>query len=189
MSREGNIGKAVFVDDKTYNVMDVRDGGMGRVWLLQQAFDDSCDPIFSKKIAVKTFDYFDDQASVERELNIWISLSHKSILPLRKLCRLNYRLAALMPMRDGSLNDFLQEMGALGSKDTLRLLLPVAEALNYSWVTHGVLHLDLKPSNILFDGSSSPRVEVADWGIARLAIERNNGAAKDALIYSPFPAS
>lgn len=178
MPRDGHVGKSVFVDDKTYNVVATRDGGMGRVWLLQQAFDEPYDPIFSRKIAVKTFEVFNDDASVERELNIWISLRHASILPLRKLCRLNYRLAALMPMRDGNLDDILEDRGAVGSKDTLRMLLPVVEALEYSWTRHRVLHLDLKPSNILFAGLSNPRIEVADWGIARLAMERNHGAAK-----------
>jgi hypothetical protein len=41
--------------------------------------------------------------------------------------RLNYRIAAIMPMQWGSLDDLLEERGALGERETARLLLAVAE--------------------------------------------------------------
>jgi hypothetical protein len=31
------VKKQVYLDDKTYNVVDVKRGGMGRVWLLENA--------------------------------------------------------------------------------------------------------------------------------------------------------
>ncbi len=74
--------KRVLVDDRTYNVMSVRNGGMGRVWLLEQAFEEPLDPIYKRRIAVKTFDFASDQHAIERELNVWISLQHEFILPL-----------------------------------------------------------------------------------------------------------
>lgn len=57
----------VLVDDKTYNVTSVRNGGMGRVWLLEQAFEEPLDPIYKRRIAVKTFDFVSDDRAVERE--------------------------------------------------------------------------------------------------------------------------
>ena len=81
--------KRVLVDDKTYSVMSVRNGGMGRVWLLEQTFDDSFDPIYRRRIAVKTFDFMKDEPAIEHELNIWISLDHRSVAPLKKIGRLS----------------------------------------------------------------------------------------------------
>jgi hypothetical protein len=57
---------------------------MGRVWLLDRAFDEGYNAIYGQRIAVKTFDLMENEAAITKELNIWISLSHRSILPLRK---------------------------------------------------------------------------------------------------------
>lgn len=104
--------KQVLVDARTYSVMSVRNGGMGRVWLLEQTFDYPFNPIYKKRIAVKTFDFIKDEKAIEHELNIWVSLDHRSVLPLKKIGRLNYRLAAIMPLLEGSLDDLLATRGA-----------------------------------------------------------------------------
>lgn len=56
MTQSGQAEKAVLIDDRTYNVLSVKQGGMGRVWMLAQAFDEPFDPIYRRRIAVKTFD-------------------------------------------------------------------------------------------------------------------------------------
>lgn len=57
----------VLVDARTYSVMSVLNGGMGRVWLLEQTFDYSFDPIYRKRIAVKTFDFIKDEQAIEHK--------------------------------------------------------------------------------------------------------------------------
>jgi len=161
----------VLVDDKTYSVMSVRNGGMGRVWLLEQAFDNSFDPIYRRRIAVKTFDFMKDERAIEHELNIWISLDHSSVLPLKKIGRLNYRLAAIMPLLDGSLDDIIEARGSLNEQDVAKIISDIADGLQYAWSAFKILHLDLKPSNVLVENGSQIRVKVADWGISRLAAE------------------
>lgn len=163
--------KQVLVDDKTYNVMSVHNGGMGRVWLLEQAFDESFDPIYRRRIAVKTFDFMKDERAIEHELNIWISLNHSSILPLKKIGRLNYRLAAIMSLLDGSLDDIIEARGSLNEQDVAKIISDIVDGLQYAWSAFKILHLDLKPSNVLVESSSPIRVKVADWGISRLAAE------------------
>ena len=160
--------KQVLVDNRTYNVMSVRDGGMGRVWLLEQAFEEPFDPVYRRRIAVKTFDFMEDQRAVERELNIWISLVHRSILPLKKIGRLNYRLAAIMPLLNGNLDDALETKGAFSEQRTSEILFEIVAGLDYAWSTFNILHLDLKPSNVLFEIGSPIRTKIADWGISRL---------------------
>ena len=159
----------VLVDDRTYNVTSVRNGGMGRVWLLEQAFEEPLDPIYKRRIAVKTFDFAPDQHAIERELNVWITLRHDSILPLLKIGRLNYRLAAIMPQMNGSLDDLLESNLSLSEQRVSLILCQIAMGLDYAWKSGGILHLDLKPSNILMIDPHGSRVKVGDWGISRLA--------------------
>lgn len=164
--------KQVLVDDRTYSVMSVRNGGMGRVWLLEQAFDDSFDPIYRRQIAVKTFEFMKDERAIENELNIWISLSHSSVLPLKKIGRLNYRLAAIMPLLAGSLDDVIEGIGSLNEQEVANIFLDIVDGLHYAWSHFKILHLDLKPSNVLVESSSPIRVKIADWGISRLVAEK-----------------
>jgi tRNA A-37 threonylcarbamoyl transferase component Bud32/tetratricopeptide (TPR) repeat protein len=70
----------------------------------------------------------------------------------------------------GTLKDRLTE--PIPAKDAARLVETIARAVGY-FHTRGVVHLDLKPSNILVDGgpeagwqSASPKI--SDFGIARL---------------------
>lgn len=162
----------VLVDDKPYNVVTVYKGGMGRVWLLERAFDEGFDPIYRHRIAVKTFDFMKDEHAIEKELNIWISLSHPSIVTLKKIGRLNYRLAAIMPLLYGSLEDAINSSGTLSEKDASIILLTIAKGLDYAWATYKILHLDIKPSNILVENISNLSVKIADWGIARISSDQ-----------------
>lgn len=159
----------VLVDDKTYSVMSVRNGGMGRVWLLEKSFEDHFDPIYRRRIAVKTFDFMKDDQAIEHELNIWISLDHRNVLPLKKIGRLNYRLAAIMPLLDGSLDDLIENRGALDEQSVAKIISDITDGLEYAWSRFKILHLDLKPSNVLVDDKSPTSIQVGDWGISRLA--------------------
>lgn len=154
---------------------------MGRVWLLAQQFDEPFDPIYRRNLAVKTFDFVRDQTIVEQELNAWISIIHPNVLPLKKIGRLNYRLAAIMPLIPGTLGDQLESVGSLSERAVAHVLTQATNALNHAWQQHGILHLDLKPSNILLKDKESLQIQVADWGISRLA--------NDSTIYSRPPVS
>jgi eukaryotic-like serine/threonine-protein kinase len=169
-----NRPKQVFVDGKAYNVIDVRDGGMGRVWILKQAFDEPFDPIYRRRLAVKTFDYMTDERAVEEELNIWISLDHPAILPLKKIGRLNYRIAAIMPLQDGSLDDLLEARGSLSDQVVFKVVREIVGGLEYAWSQFRILHLDLKPSNALFEDRDVMKTRIADWGVSRLVTEKRS---------------
>jgi serine/threonine protein kinase len=121
--------KIIYLDDKTYNVIDTKQGGMGRVWLLENAFDNSFDPIHKSRIAVKTFDFTPQHFAIEQELNSWVTLDHRNILPLLRIGRLNYRLAAIMPWLQGTLEDELELNTTLSEQDALGIALQIVEAL------------------------------------------------------------
>jgi serine/threonine protein kinase len=63
-----------------------------------------------------------------------------------------------------SLAHQLQESGPLAPKRAAQLMRAIAEALDYAHRL-GVLHLDLKPANVLIDERGEP--QVADFGLAR----------------------
>src|SRR5262249_29851813 len=56
--------------------------------------------------------------------------------------------------------------GPLALADAIRLTQRVAEALAFAH-QHGVLHRDLKPTNLFLPGGSVDRVQILDFGIAR----------------------
>jgi hypothetical protein len=62
------------------------------------------------------------------------------------------------------LDDILAERGPLGEEETVRLLGPVAAALDYAH-EKGVVHRDVKPGNVMVAKDGTPYV--LDFGIAR----------------------
>ena len=162
----------VLLDHHYYRTIAVKAGGMGRVWLLIKDPAEQFDWIYRSGLAVKTFDFVNDEQIVEQELNHWVTLDHPAILPLLKIGRLNYQLAAVMPMREGSLQDLLEEHRVLGEKEVLSILRQLISGLDYAYHRWTLLHLDLKPSNVLILSKNPLKVQIADWGISRLAGEQ-----------------
>ena len=157
----------VRLDHISYDVMSTRAGGMGRVWMLQQSYDEPRDSVYQRRVAAKTFDFISDASSIEQELNAWIALESPYILPLLTIGRLNYRIAAVMPLLDCSLDDLIDERGSFSESETKNVIADVTRGLSYAWSKHGLLHLDLKPSNILVERRDDVTIRIADWGIAR----------------------
>ena len=63
----------------------------------------------------------------------------------------------------------LLENGRPDSRHAVRMLRDVADALDYAHA-RGVVHRDIKPTNILLDGSG--RVCVGDFGLAQMLERR-----------------
>lgn len=66
----------------------------------------------------------------------------------------------------GSLRDKLKDQGRIKPKEATQLFVQVAEALAFAH-RQGVLHRNLKPENILFDGFGNAKI--ADFGMNRIA--------------------
>jgi serine/threonine protein kinase len=158
--------KFVQVDRHTYEVTGVNDeGGFGKVWLLKRRTE-QWDWIYGPVNAVKTFNLYEDEqeAVIERELGNWISLQSSHIVSLVKIVRLNFQLGALMLLMPGSLKDYLEGHGPLDTSTTKVVLLDVARGLADAQAQANLIHLDLKPQNLLLDSADAPRVKISDWG-------------------------
>jgi serine/threonine protein kinase len=105
------------------------------------------------------------------EIKTTANLQHPHILPLHDSGEADGFLFYVMPFVDGeSLRDRLSRETQLPLDDALRIAREVADALGYAH-SHGVIHRDVKPENILLQGGHAL---VADFGIA-LAVQQAGG--------------
>lgn len=161
--------KLVHLDRYFYNVTRTAEGSFGRVWILERPENSEIGVIYGKCRAAKTFKT-PDQDSIVNELSNWIMLNHENILPLIKISRLDYKISALMEVRNNTLGDMLRRR-TIDWHVVCVILLQVCSALEYAYKTFGLLHLDIKPENILID-TFPEKIQVSDWGISRLATEK-----------------
>jgi serine/threonine protein kinase len=82
----------------------------------------------------------------------------------------------------GTLEDKITQKGKFAPKEALRLLTPLADALEYAH-QKGVLHRDIKPSNIMFDDQNRPYL--VDFGLAKLANQNLSLTASGFMIGTP----
>jgi tetratricopeptide (TPR) repeat protein len=79
------------------------------------------------------------------------------------------RLYLVMELVEGVvLSQYLQDKGPLEVLEALQLTRRIAEALAFCH-ERKVLHLDLKPANIIITDPVEPKVKVLDFGLARLS--------------------
>jgi eukaryotic-like serine/threonine-protein kinase len=142
---------------------ELGDGAMGRVY---RAFD----PIVRRAVAVKTIksEYLTKDEAPEylrrfrREAQAAGVLNHPSIVSIFDVGE-NFLVMELLEGQ--TLQAFLQEKGKLDPGEALRILSPVAEALDHAHKA-GILHRDIKPANIMVlpDG----RAKLMDFGVAHV---------------------
>jgi serine/threonine-protein kinase len=91
-------------------------------------------------------------------------LSHPHIVPLLSAGQAGDLLYYTMPFVEGeSLRTRLARSGELPTREAVRLLREVADALAYAHA-HGLVHRDIKPDNVLL---SSGHAVVTDFGVAK----------------------
>lgn len=101
----------------------------------------------------------------QREAQSAARLQHPNIVAIHEIgsCdELNYFSMALV--QGPNLAQLLAERGAMPARQVAKLVRTIAEALHYAHRL-GVLHLDLKPGNVLTTKDGEP--QVVDFGLAR----------------------
>jgi streptogramin lyase len=138
-------------------------GGMGIVYLAHQLVLDRMVALKLLAPSLAEDDAF--RARFLRESRTAASLDHPSIVPIYDAGEVEGRLyIAMRYVEGGDLSRLLSHEGALEPARALALLFPVADALDAA-AARGLVHRDVKPSNILLDGSGRPYL--ADFGLSK----------------------
>jgi len=105
----------------------------------------------------------------DRETRIWRQLRHPNVLRFIGPCVMSDTIYLVSPWMDnGGAVGFLKKSP---NADCLRLLVQVAEGLDYLHASH-VVHGDLKGSNVLVSGAGD--AVIADFGLADISDEEDN---------------
>jgi serine/threonine protein kinase len=142
----------------------IGEGGMGLVYRALQTH-------LQREVAVKLLSAgpWASPAYIERfeqEARHAAKLQHPAIVTVHELGELDGLVYyAMQLVRGHSLAQALRQRGGrLPSREAAALMRTVAEAVDYAHAM-GVLHLDLKPANVLLGEDGQPRV--ADFGLSR----------------------
>lgn len=171
--------ETISIDFIEYRIEEIKKGGMGVVYILKRLSPrEGIDRIHLPMIAAKTvnceFIHSRNFNDFEHELNVWISLDHPNIVPLLKIVSIQNLFMALMPVYSDSLRDRLIERhNIIELEDAIKIISSVISALEYAYRIFKIIHLDVKPENILVRNNfdEQPEYFLSDWGIA--SVQRN----------------
>ena len=144
-------------------------GGMGAVWLGR-------DELLGREVALKRIGLLPgadstDLARAEREARLAAHLNHPHVVGVFDLvvdADTDARWLVMEYVDGTTLAQLVKEEGKLSPDDAAPLLRQAADALVAAH-SAGIVHRDVKPSNILVDRSG--RVRLTDFGIARIAAD------------------
>ena len=140
-------------------------GGMSRLFL---ARDLSLDRPVVVKVLPPELAGGVNAARFQREIAVAAHLQHPHIIPILSAGADEALLYYTMPFVEGeSLQQRMTREGALPASDTYRLLSEIADALAYAHA-RGIVHRDVKPSNIMIAGEHAVLV---DFGVAQAVEE------------------
>ena len=155
-------------------------GGMGEVYLVRDAATGG-------EFAVKVMAERNHDARVRfaREAETAMKIRHPNLIsvyevgedPETRLCFITMEYVT-----GGSVADRLASKGRLSLKEAVAVVVQIASALEAAHQA-GVVHRDIKPDNILFDGAGRPRL--ADLGIAKVVGESSTLTSADMIVGTP----
>ncbi len=172
-----NVGETV----GGYTITEyIGQGGMATIYKAHQAALD-------RDVALKVIHpaLKEDQSFVmrlKREAAIIAKLNHPNIVTVYDFSEHEGLPFLVLRFIEGkTLKAVLQEQ-KLATHQILNIVRPIADALTYAH-SRGVLHRDVKPSNILIDIEG--HVYLTDFGLARFAFSNESTSSQDMLIGSP----
>ncbi len=144
-------------------VEQIAAGGMGAVY---KAHDPNMDRYVAVKVLPSQFAGNETfRARFEQEMKAVAKLEHIHILPVFATGEQDEIVYMIMRyLSFGTLRDWIKE-SPLRFADAARITLQIAQALDYAH-SKGVIHRDVKPSNILLDDAGN--AFLTDFGIARM---------------------
>lgn len=145
------------------------EGGIGEVWLANEA-------ILDRQVAIKRLNpiYTQDPDFILRfrnEARIQAQLTHENIVGLISFFNEDNVHYIVMQFAPGiTLKELIEKTGPIPERRSLHILRQTLSALQHAH-SKGIVHRDMKPSNIMIDLNNDDRVQIMDFGIARLMYE------------------
>lgn len=154
----------------------IASGGMGQVWR-------ATDSALGRTVAVKVLRQDDpDHATLERfraEARFGARLSHPNVVAVYDFGELDVLAFLVMELVEGpTLAALLDSAGTFDPDWVRNVLVQLGDALQAAH-TRGVIHCDLKPSNVLV--ASNGLAKLMDFGIARTIAEGSTSVTGDTL--------
>lgn len=149
-----------------YEVLEML--GMGGMAEVYKARHKSLNRIIALKILHQNLVH--DKEFLERfnkEAQLSASLNHPNIVNVYDIDQTgDYHYLAMEYLEGNDLHSIIKNKGNLTVDETLSIIIPIADALDHAH-GKGIIHRDIKSSNILFTRSGKP--VLADFGIAHAA--------------------
>jgi len=165
-----------------FEVLDeIGSGGMGMVYR-------ALDRELGEQVAIKTLrpELLQDTSLVERfksEIRLARSISSKHVVRTHDIGERDGIYYLTMEYVEGiTVRELLDTRGRLGTAATLAIASQLAQSLVAAH-EQGVIHRDIKPQNLLLDGSGV--LKVMDFGVARLAGGNANLTEAGMLVGTP----
>ena len=157
-------GEGTLLANRYRVVRQLGQGGMGSVWLAEDTQLDN-KPFAIKMLPSILVSNKRAYRQLKDEALVAMKLTHPNIVTLRAFEENSGNPFLVMDYIDGqTLDDYLAEKGKLPEADVLRILRPIAAALDYAH-SKGVVHRDVKPGNVMIAKDGTPYI--LDFGIAR----------------------
>ncbi|MCI0411328.1 serine/threonine-protein kinase [bacterium] len=158
---------------KNYLILDVRRGGMGLVYIVEDLASLRQDIIL--RIAFKTFQarYLWDENAIERferEALNWVGLGqHPNIVHALLVQRIEAKPFIWLEFVDGESLAELLDNRRMSYDELIGLALQFCGGMRYAYEKHGVIHRDIKPGNIMIrkDGA----LKITDFGLSKIQTE------------------
>src|SRR6266508_4357693 len=145
-------------------------GGMGVIYRARQRHSRRI--VALKRVLTYQADSHETHARFRREAEAAASLDHPNILPIYEVSETEDGLP-FFSMKFAAGGSLRSAASALRSepRECVHLVAKVARAIAYAH-THGILHRDLQPGNILLDARGEPLV--SDFGLAKWLDEESD---------------
>lgn len=146
-------------------------GGMAKVY---EAIHDKFE---NRRVAIKILDPVlsaneEIRHRFENEAKIMASLDHPNIVKVLDYTEVSGVLAIVMEYLEGvTLSDYVKKNGPMPTAEASKLMCTILEAFEFAH-KHGVVHRDVKPSNIHLSNTMQPKI--MDFGIAKLLTVDDN---------------
>lgn len=157
-------------------VAPLGEGGMGTVWQAVQLSTHR--PVALKLLGGKVFGSEKARARFEREVELTARLQHTNIARIYDSGLHRGVYYYVMELVEGVPLDRYVKENRLGQKEILRLVRTVCEALQHAH-QRGVIHRDLKPTNVLVTADGQPHL--LDFGLAKAFLEADSGVSATAF--------